>query len=77
MGDASLGSAHSDEAAALATLSGTHPGAVMAGARILARPARHPAGLWSSLRAPLVAPEPALVQESAGSSLQWRTAPGA
>lgn len=41
-------------------LAGVHPGAVMAGARILARPARHPAGLWSSLRAPLAAPEPAL-----------------
>jgi hypothetical protein len=42
-------------------LAGTHPGAVMAGARILARPARHPFGLWSSLRAPLVVPEPALL----------------
>lgn len=41
-------------------LAGTHPGTVLAGARILARPARHPFGLWSSLRAPLVAPEPAL-----------------
>ena len=40
-------------------LAGSHPGAVLAGARFLTRPARHPAGLWSSLRAPLAAPEPA------------------
>ncbi|HVF33102.1 MAG TPA: acetoacetate decarboxylase family protein [Acidimicrobiales bacterium] len=40
-------------------LAGVHPGLVLAGARMLARPARHPAGLWSSLRAPLAAPEPA------------------
>ena len=45
-------------------LAGRHPGAVMAGARILARPARHPAGLWSSLRAPLAAPEPALAVDA-------------
>lgn len=42
------------------SLAGVHPGALMAGARILARPARHPFGLWSSLRAPLAVPEPAL-----------------
>ena len=46
--------------ALLSALVGAHPGAVMSGVRILARPARHPAGLWSSLRAPLTAPEPAM-----------------
>lgn len=44
----------------LSSLVGSHPGAVMSGVRILARPARHPAGLWSSLRAPLTVPEPAM-----------------
>jgi len=67
----------------LHALAGVHPGAVMAGARILARPARHPAGLWSSLRAPLAAPEPALAGPAgagvtgAAIPLQWRPAPGA
>ena len=46
--------------ALLSSLVGAHPGAVMSGVRILARPARQPAGLWSSLRAPLTAPEPAM-----------------
>lgn len=44
----------------LSSLLGSHPGAVMSGVRIIARPARHPAGLWSSLRAPLTVPEPAM-----------------
>lgn len=76
-------SADGHVAAGLHGLAGAHPGAVMAGARILARPARHPAGLWSSLRAPLTAPEPALAADvGRGSppprtSLQWRPAPGA
>jgi hypothetical protein len=48
--------AWSDERAFLARFAGAHPGLHLAGARILARPARQPAGLWSSLRAPLVAP---------------------
>lgn len=46
----------------LSGLDGIHPGAVVHGVRILARPARHPAGLWSSLRAPLHAPEPAFAR---------------
>lgn len=44
-------------AAVLAGLAGTHPGAVMSGMRVLSHPARHPAGLWSSFRAPLVVPD--------------------
>lgn len=40
-------------------VAGAHPGAVMSGVRIVARPARQPAGLWSSLRAPAQAPDPA------------------
>lgn len=44
----------------LGSLAGSHPGAVMSGVRILARPARHPAGLWSSLRAPLTVPDVAV-----------------
>jgi hypothetical protein len=43
-------------------VAGPHPGAVMSSVRMLVRPARRPAGLWSSLRAPLTAPEPALVE---------------
>ena len=57
-GSAALGV--SDPAPLLASLAGSHPGAVMSGVRILARPARSPAGLWSSLRAPLTVPEPGL-----------------
>ena len=49
-----------ETAALWSALAGSHRGAVMAGLRVLARPARHPAGLWSSLRAPLAAPEPAM-----------------
>lgn len=49
-----------DVDALLGSLVGSHAGAVLSGVRILARPARHPAGLWSSLRAPLTVPEPAM-----------------
>lgn len=38
---------------------GSHPGAVMSGVRIVARPARHPTGIWSTLRAPRPAMDPA------------------
>ena len=41
-------------------LGGAHPGVHVAGMRFLVRPARHPFGFTSSLRAPLRAPEPAL-----------------
>lgn len=51
---------------ALAPLAGRHPGAHVAGMRFLVRPARHPVGLTSSLRAPLRAPEPALSLGSPG-----------
>ena len=49
-----------DVDALLASLVGRHPGVLLSGLRLLARPARHPAGLWSSLRAPLSVPEPAM-----------------
>jgi hypothetical protein len=49
-----------DVDALLGSLVGRHRGALLSGLRILARPARHPAGLWSSLRAPLTVPEPAM-----------------
>lgn len=45
---------------ALSAIAGSHPGAVMAGMRVVTRPARHPTGIWSSLRAPLAAPDPAM-----------------
>lgn len=48
------------EGDALASLAGNHPGAHVAGMRLRVRPARHPVGLASTLRAPLRAPEPAL-----------------
>jgi hypothetical protein len=48
----------SAELSLASALAGSHAGAVMSGVRILARPARVPAGLWSSLRAPLAVPEP-------------------
>ncbi len=44
----------------LAPLAGRHLGLHVAGMRFLMRPARHPVGLTSTLRAPLRAPEPAL-----------------
>lgn len=50
----------------LAPLNGRHPGAHVAGMRFLVRPARHPVGLASTLRAPLRAPEPALSLGSPG-----------
>jgi hypothetical protein len=44
----------------LLDLGGLHPGAFVAGMRFNVDPARIPAGLTSTLRAPLTAPEPAL-----------------
>ena len=49
-----------------AGLGGRHAGAVMAGMRIIARPARHPAGFLSSLRAPLRPIEPGIVGQTCG-----------
>ena len=43
----------------LADLAGPHPGVLLSGARFVVRPARRPAGILSSLRAPLTVPEPA------------------
>jgi len=42
----------------MAGLAGHHIGVVVAGMRFIVKPARHPAGLTTSLRAPLRAPEP-------------------
>jgi hypothetical protein len=50
----------------LSALAGRHAGAVLSGVRIVAEPARHPAGLWSSLRAPLGAVEPAMAGAGGG-----------
>lgn len=50
----------------MAALDGSHPGAVMAGVRIVARPARHPTGFLSSLRAPLRVVEPAMAMPAPG-----------
>ena len=50
----------------LAWIAGSHAGAVMSSVRMLVRPARRPAGLWSSLRAPLTSPEPAMVKARDG-----------
>lgn len=44
----------------LAPLAGSHRGCTVDGMRFVVRPARHPFGVTSSLRAPLQAPEPAL-----------------
>jgi hypothetical protein len=44
----------------LAPLAGVHRGCTVDGMRFAIRPARHPFGVTSSLRAPLHAPEPAL-----------------
>src|SRR5947207_8235757 len=44
----------------LVALAGYHHGVLMDGMRLLLRPARRPAGLVSTLRAPLRAAEPAL-----------------
>lgn len=52
----------------LADLAGTHLGVHVAGMRFLVRPARHPLGFTSSLRAPLRAPEPALFLVGGGPS---------
>lgn len=40
-------------------VTGKHAGALLSGARFVVRPARRPAGVLSSLRAPLTVPEPA------------------
>jgi hypothetical protein len=45
----------------LAGLAGRHPGVHVAGMRFRVRPARHPSGFVTSLRAPLRAPEPAVL----------------
>jgi len=45
---------------ALAGLAGCHRGLMVAGMRLVVSPARRPAGLTATLRAPLRAPEPAL-----------------
>lgn len=50
----------------MAALAGSHPGAVMAGVRIVARPARRPTGFLSSLRAPLRVVEPAMALPALG-----------
>lgn len=52
-----------DDDDSLAWLAGPHAGAVQSGVRMLVRPARRPTGLWSSLRAPLRVPEPAVAGE--------------
>lgn len=44
----------------LLALAGPHPGAILSAARLVAQPARRPAGVFSSLRAPLGAAEPAM-----------------
>ena len=44
----------------LAAVAGEHRGGVVDSMRFVVRPARHPFGLTSTLRAPLTAPEPAL-----------------
>src|SRR5206468_599274 len=47
-------------------LAGSHRAVVLSGARFLLRPARRPTGLFSTLRAPLRAAEPALSGGAAG-----------
>ncbi|CAN5817042.1 hypothetical protein BH24ACT2_BH24ACT2_17210 [soil metagenome] len=59
----------------LAPLAGGHPGVHVAGMRLRVRPARHPVGLASTLRAPLRAPEPALSWEARGDWLSGRALP--
>lgn len=59
----------------LAPLAGRHPGTHVAGMRFRVRPARHPSGFVSSLRAPLRAPEPAMLlgqQQAVGDLLDVR-----
>jgi hypothetical protein len=57
---------HAPEADPLAALAGRHPGVHVAGMHLRVRPARHPVGLASTLRAPLRAPEPALSLRAPG-----------
>ncbi len=59
----------------LAELAGSHRGALLSSARFVVRPARRPAGIMSSLRAPLTVPEPATasdVRPSAPHSRTWQ-----
>jgi hypothetical protein len=51
---------------ALAPLAGPHRGVLLSGMRFLVDPARLPAGLTSTFRAPLRAPEPALLSSPSG-----------
>ncbi len=60
---------------ALEPLVGRHPGVHVAGMHLLVRPARHPVGLTSTLRAPLRAPEPALSWAPPGDWLSGRALP--
>ena len=48
----------------LAWLAGRHRGLLVGGMRFVIDPARLPAGVRSTLKAPLQAPEPALTSES-------------
>lgn len=63
----------------LAWTAGPHAGAVQSGVRMVVRPARQPTGLWSSLRAPLGVPDPAVsAAASAGATTgTLRSSPGA
>lgn len=56
----------------LTPLAGRHAGAVMAGLRLRLLPARRPSGALSSLRAPLLAPEPALAVRRRTDPVEWR-----
>lgn len=56
-----------DPADPFAGLGGTHHGVQVRGVRLTVEAARHPAGLTSTLRAPLQAPEPALSRPVRGS----------
>jgi hypothetical protein len=51
---------------ALAPLAGPHRGLLLSGMRFVVDPARLPAGLTSTFRAPLRAPEPALISTPSG-----------
>jgi hypothetical protein len=57
---------HAPESDPMVSLAGSHPGVHVGGMRFTVRPARHPVGWASSLRAPLRAPEPALSLRTPG-----------
>ncbi|MDQ1397491.1 MAG: hypothetical protein QOG64_2750 [Acidimicrobiaceae bacterium] len=61
----------------LASLAGDHFGITVTGMRTLLRPARRPAGLFSSLRAPLWAAEPAMAAPPTSGSGYSAASPGA